>query len=861
MSIVVTNIGSSTTVATGAITITVGVGGVPAGAAIFVAASDSGTSAGTVSDSKSNLYLTERTSTNGSNLTVSLYRCSFVIALVNGDTIKYTLNGTLGAVSVFYATGLANVGQDTAVGAGGTSATPSVTSPVPSSAGDLFIGVVGGATLISSFTQDSTNAAWASPPGSVSNAAPVLGGGNVVNPSATALTYAPTFGTSDNWRAVIAAFFPAPPLGWEANVPQPPHQRPEQRAAAVARGDDGAYATQINFQPMGFEIQPPQPPHPRSERSGAVARGDDGVYDILRQWFPVGNQQESGWQPPHRAPEIKAGALKSRSQFGIFPNLKPMGWEVQPIQPPHPRPERAAAIMVGDTGTEAAFVPPSTTPWGYEFQPMTSRWNPKWTAFVPHDDGVYDVLRQWFVTGWEVQPVQPGHPRTERAASIQVGDSGIQAPFVFVAQAVVNGWDFVTSPITYHKRPENAGAVAVGDSGTQAPFLVWRNGGWEIASFQPPHPRPERSGAVQVGESGTEATFTPPPVYVSGWDFLTTTTVLHPRPERAGAMMVGELGIENTYTFVAPPVIQWGYEPSPQPPHPRWERGAVARGKSEFGIFPNLVPVGWEVQAVQPPHPRPEKGAQLPFGHQGTDAVFVPPVIVPVTWGFEVPWLPRAFGIARGPAIEGRSDFASPLPLINGWDAIFPQPPHTRFERSGAIAASDSGTQAPYIFVPPTIYVSGWDFLTTTTILHPRPERAGAILLGDQGIQAQFVPPALPTWGWEAQLAQLIHPLTERRAGAIMRGDEGIELPFAVWYSFGWPIQSVQPPHPAPERWSAAIMRGDDGIQFIYVKVFATFPGAGGLTVSASFIQHMCLIPGPGPATLPSVPGPGPKVC
>lgn len=35
------------------------------------------------------------------------------------------------------------------------------------------------------------------------------------------------------------------------------------------------------------------------------------------------------------------------------------GWAVQPWQPPHPRPERSAAWMLGDIGIQAAYIPPA----------------------------------------------------------------------------------------------------------------------------------------------------------------------------------------------------------------------------------------------------------------------------------------------------------------------------------------------------------------------------------------------------------------------------------------------------------------------------------------------------------------------
>jgi hypothetical protein len=218
----VVNIGSSSTIVSGQITIAVGAGGVPVGATVFVccAVTASGAS-GSIADTGFNIYsiFGSKTNNNSStNGTGFLFAAAVTTALVSGNTIVWTLGSgvSLAAVNVFYVLGLTvsastgNVASDGSVAAAaGSSANPSVTSATPTVGGDFFVGMVSGTTLVSSFTQDSTNAAWASPPGQVSTAAPVLGGGNVVNPSATTRTYAPTFGTSDTWAALVGGFFQA----------------------------------------------------------------------------------------------------------------------------------------------------------------------------------------------------------------------------------------------------------------------------------------------------------------------------------------------------------------------------------------------------------------------------------------------------------------------------------------------------------------------------------------------------------------------------------------------------------------------------------------------------------------------------
>ncbi len=157
--------------------------------------------------------------TTGAAAMAYSYNCA---ALTSGQTITMT-NATgasnTAALSCFYATGLktASDPQDSTTnnGTGGSSATPSVTaSGAPATASSLVIGLVGtNGPSGDSFTQDSTNAAYATPPTRVGTAGGnqttnyTIAGGFVVTSSQ--LTYAPSI-TSRNWAAMIAGFAPAP---------------------------------------------------------------------------------------------------------------------------------------------------------------------------------------------------------------------------------------------------------------------------------------------------------------------------------------------------------------------------------------------------------------------------------------------------------------------------------------------------------------------------------------------------------------------------------------------------------------------------------------------------------------------------
>jgi hypothetical protein len=1011
----VVNIGSSTTVTGGAVTITVGAGGVPAGAHIIVCAAWNATSnLPTIADTASNTYQISGSATAQANNNTSALGASAIFrertggALVNGNTIVFTLpaTSTLAAVSVFYATGLDAVGADSVFynSTFGSSSTPSVTSNPPSGhhTDELVVAVVSGSSVITTYTQDSTNAAWASPPGVISTAAPVLGGGWFVNHAGGTLTYAPTFNTSDSWAATIVGFVSIPawgfepelprslpvkssgtvsrygavssrsgfaffapfvPMGWEVQSVQPPHPRPE-RSGAIARGDDG---TQANFipppspivwsldqQPMarrllrpitvlrtmnddsfrsfpwinvGYETQSVQPPHPRPERSGAIARGDDGTES---QFVPPSVQAifwgwDTLWVPLYLAPKNRGAAVKGKSEVGIFPNLLPMGWEIQSVQPPHPRPERAGAILFGELGIEAPFVPPIAAPttWSYDWSPMLRRPAINRSGL---DGTVEFAFFNLLPMGWEVQPVQPPYPRTFRPGAIMAGDSGIEATFVFTPPVVFPyGWEaqLVQPP---HPRPERAGSVLAGETGTEAPFVfvppapvtwgyeqgwqpprlssTFKGGavkgksefgifpnllpaGWEVQPVQPPHPRPERAGAVQVGDSGIEAAFifTPPIVFPNGWEVQpvqpphprsersgaiqigdggTQAAFIvwknggweivphqpgHLRPERSAAIMAGDQGTEAAFVFTAPP-ITWGYEFSFQPPHPRLERAGAIKGKSEFGIFPNLLPAGWEVASFQPPHPRPEKIGAFLAGEPGIEAqfVFTPTA---VAWGWEPTLHFSRIKTMFGGATEQIQIQFPTFSFLPFTEVQSVQPPHQRFERGGFLSFGDVGIEAPFVG-PPT--PNGWEYVTSPYVAHPRPERAGAIMRGDDGVEAQkinFFP-----HGWPVQHIQPPHPRSERWASTLY-GDNGIQRPFIQFFRMGWEVQHVQPPHPRPER-AASWLFGENGIEATYiVHLTVTFAGVGGLTASANLIQHICVIPGPGPAMLPSEAGPG----
>lgn len=219
-----TNIGTNASASVSSISVTVGAGGVPANSLICVCASASGISnnalTGTaITDSQSNTYaradnvIINNTSTNGSIYLFSTYNGA---ALVSGNTITLTAaaSGRL-ALSCFYVTGQRvtsnplDAAASTSGGAFGQSATPSAAMrAAPVVPGSLVVGVIGaGFSAGDTFTQDSTHAAFTTPPNSVSITGSAIYGGTVV--SSSLLTYAPTISVSRQWGEVIGVFAPA----------------------------------------------------------------------------------------------------------------------------------------------------------------------------------------------------------------------------------------------------------------------------------------------------------------------------------------------------------------------------------------------------------------------------------------------------------------------------------------------------------------------------------------------------------------------------------------------------------------------------------------------------------------------------
>ena len=439
--------------------------------------------------------------------------------------------------------------------------------------------------------------------------------------------------------------------------------------------------------------------------------------------------------------------------------------------------------------------------------PRTERFG----ALVRGNEGIEAPLINWFNAGWEVLPYQPPHPRPERAGALMRGDDGIQRTKI---NWYPTGWEIIPFQPPHASPEKRAAGFFKGDDGTEAKFINWKNTGWEVQLFQPPFDwSPLRSGIQNIGDIGIEAVYVYVPLQqiVYGWE-IAPYQPAHPRLERFGALVGGNDGIEA-------PLINWfnvGWEVLPyQPSHPRLERfGALIRGNDGIEApFFNWLNYGWEVPPFQPSHPRSERTGAVTWGDEGIES----PLINWYDSGWEVQSVqPHYNNSPARSAIQNIGDlgieavyvYVPLVQIVSGWEIAPYQPQHPRPELFGALARGDDGIQSPFV----NWFNIGWE-IQPPQPNHPRPENAGAIMLGLQGIEAPYVyvPLVTITWGFEEPY---VYP-AKRYAlgGAIAPHDDGVELPLINWQNTGWEIQPLQPPHPHPEMKAGAVMIGDQGTQ------------------------------------------------
>lgn len=243
---------------------------------------------------------------------------------------------------------------------------------------------------------------------------------------------------------------PAPAIwGWDPILLQTPRP-PRQRAAGAMRGDDGTHGTFATWLNSGWEIQPPQPPHPRPERAGSWMPGEPAIQSPFAPWLNGGWESQPP-QPPHprreKAGAIMAGDPGNEAQFIFVPFTLPViGWDV-PFYPPR-RFLRIPAFLQGDQGNHGPFQRWLNAGWEVQpFQPPHRRPEQKFAASARGDDGSAAPYVLFRPHGWPVQPWQPPHPRREKAASWMRGEDGNEGIFTFQPVSFAPyPWDVLLQP-------------------------------------------------------------------------------------------------------------------------------------------------------------------------------------------------------------------------------------------------------------------------------------------------------------------------------------------------------------------------------------------------------------------------------
>lgn len=525
--------------------------------------------------------------------------------------------------------------------------------------------------------------------------------------------------------------------GWEIQPVQPPHREPEIKGAAFLRGDDGNQARFAVWKNTGFEVQPFQPPHRETEiKAAAFLKGDDGNQGRFFVWKNAGWEIQS-WQPPHERSEQKgailygdngiqgvlsasalltsayawgydepfvyprrnyavAGAIAPRDDYGHqAPFVKWIndGWEIQSVQPPQVRSEKAGCIQPW-INVEVVYVNWRNAGWEIQsWQPPHERSEQKFAAIVPKSDGNDAPFLRWLNAGWEVQSVQPPHLKTERSSVQFIGDSGIEGPMITGLQTATYPFG-IDGPFLFPRKPFNlAGAIMPRSDGIDARFFVWCNTGWEIQPPPPPHRGQEfKSAAFMRGDDGMQAPFI---LWRNGGWEVAPFQPPHIKIERNAVYLRGSDGTDAPMFSILPTAAYaFGYGDPFLFPRKAFERGAAIAPHDDgtYARFVNWRNMGFEVQPVQPPHRGAEnRWPAILYGDQGNQDRFT-------FW------------------------------RVTGWEIAPYQPQHRAIERMGALFGSDPGNQGRF-----SRWINaGWEFVPPQP-KHPLRERSGALFGGDFG--------------------------------------------------------------------------------------------------------------------------------
>lgn len=414
------------------------------------------------------------------------------------------------------------------------------------------------------------------------------------------------------------------------------------------------------------------------------------------------------------------------------------GWEVQPVQPPHPRRERFGAVIVDEDGNESPFIPPVVVRL-IETPPTIFPQRPK--RWLPEVDPRPTRPAPWLAFTEVQPPPPPRYPKTSQRGTAASGSSEFAA-FELQAFTEVQSWQprpirrvqgmlgaevpfpQTTLPpvVTFYEqsipalraRPRVLSTAVVSP---EQPLVNFVAHGWPVQHVQPPHRRPERgAGAIARGDDGTQ--FPRLAWFNAGWD-VQPPQPPHPRREKFGAIVPKEDGNEAIFTFIAVPIV-WGFEPSMPLPGRRRKILAISDDvvAARFATFQPF--------ALDQPAPLARRRTVL---FPTVEDVAAPRVATFPPLGLDPASITVRRALARGGAIAPAPGFpeAPAAAPVFGWESL---PLALMRYRRPALARETSFFDSPLVPPPPIPSVWGWPF---DPVAYPRSRsHRGALLL----------------WGW-----------------------------------------------------------------------------------------------------------------
>src|SRR5258706_6881917 len=196
-----------------------------------------------------------------------------------------------------------------------------------------------------------------------------------------------------------------------------------------------------------------------------------------------GFEQSNQFQSPYSTVRNthRAGSIKGKSEFAIFPIPFKEGWQVQPPQPPFQPTinKRSAAFSHLEEGIERQLL--RFSPGGWEIQAPQPPINPKIRqkgSILRGIDGIEVKYINFHPYGWEIQPPQPpARPTIPQQAegALSHPEDGIEGLyFNFITGWEIQPWQPPAYPTNKQKYSGIKGKT------TAAIYSVWINSGWEI---------------------------------------------------------------------------------------------------------------------------------------------------------------------------------------------------------------------------------------------------------------------------------------------------------------------------------------------------------------------------------------------